>query len=115
MKGSKPRLLFVCGQNKRRSPTAEKLYAKDQRIEVRSAGLSEKSPRRLKESDLLWADAVLAMEEGYKARIKREFRGVELPPVICLEIPDDYEFMDAGLQELLLESVESVLRERFGL
>ena len=34
----KPHVLFVCGRNQWRSPTAARIYANDQRIEVRSAG-----------------------------------------------------------------------------
>src|SRR5512139_3631699 len=37
---SRPHILFVCGRNKWRSPTAERLYRNDNRIEVRSAGVS---------------------------------------------------------------------------
>ena len=35
----KPRILFICGRNLWRSQMAERIYANDQRMEVRSAGL----------------------------------------------------------------------------
>jgi len=42
---TRPRILFVCGRNKWRSPTAATVYRDDQRVEVRSAGISAKSAR----------------------------------------------------------------------
>jgi hypothetical protein len=40
------RILFLCSRNHWRSPTAEALYQKDQRFEVRSAGVSAWARRR---------------------------------------------------------------------
>ena len=105
------KILFVCGRNLRRSPTAERLFRKDPRVSVRSAGVSDSSPRRVRESDLLWADLVLVMERKYAARIRAAFPNVdELPPLESLEIPDDFGFMDAELVELLRVAVEERLR-----
>lgn len=104
------KVLFVCGRNKRRSPTAEKIFRNDPRLSVRSAGTSPSSRRKIREGDLLWADRVLVMERKYAARIHAVFRDLDrLPPMESLEIPDDYEFMDAALIELLHSSMEEIL------
>jgi predicted protein tyrosine phosphatase len=100
------KLLFVCGRNLRRSPTAERLFRKDPRVSVRSAGVSDSSPRRVREDDLRWADIVLVMERKYAARIVAAFGHSELPVVESLEIPDEFEFMDPELVELLEGAVE---------
>jgi predicted protein tyrosine phosphatase len=51
------------------------------------------------------------MERKYAARIRAAFPDVdELPPLESLEIPDDFEFMDAELVELLRVAVEERLR-----
>ena len=113
---SKPRLLFICGRNQWRSPTAEAIYRKDPRIAVRSAGVSEKSRRRLSEKDLDWADLVLVMERKYKSRILGTFRDhPKLPRIVSLDIPDEYERMDQELIALIRKGTEFQLKNEFGL
>jgi predicted protein tyrosine phosphatase len=86
----------------RRSPAAERLFRKDPRLSVCSAGTSDSGPRRVGEPDLLWADRVLVKERKYAARIRAAFGHVgELPPIEPLEIPDEFEFIDEELVELL--------------
>lgn len=103
-------ILFVCGKNLRRSPTAEAFYRNDVRMEVRSAGVSEKSRHRISARDLAWADLVLVMERKHRARILEAFPDLEpLPRIESLEIPDDYEFMDEELVTLIREGTEGFL------
>ena len=99
----KPRLkiLFVCAMNKDRSATAEKIYRNDPRLEVRSAGVRSGANRRVSEADLRWADVVFAMEHEHKLWIKTRFEGLPLPRIDVLEIPDEFEYMDPALQEML--------------
>jgi len=104
-----PRLniLFVCGMNQWRSPTAERVYRHDSRVSVRSAGVSAKARHVLSEDDLNWADIVLAMEHKHLSRIQEQFRSRSgMPPMACLEIPDDYTFMDGELIELIRSGTE---------
>jgi predicted protein tyrosine phosphatase len=97
-------LLFVCGRNQWRSPTAAQIYASDQRVEVRSAGLSAQSRHRLCASDLRWADLLLVMERRQATRIRDTFR--DPPPIECLDIPDVYRYMDPDLIEQLVAATE---------
>jgi predicted protein tyrosine phosphatase len=87
--------------NKQRGVTAEQLYRKDARLEVRSAGVRSDANRRVSEEDLQWADVVFAMEREHKAWLTMRFEGLELPPIEVLDIPDEYECMDPHLQEML--------------
>ena len=105
------KVLFVCGRNQRRSPTAERIFKDDPRMSVRSAGVSDSSKRRVKENDLFWADVVFVMEPKYAARIRFQFPAESIPPMRSLDIPDDYEYMDAELVELLKTAVEHELVE----
>jgi predicted protein tyrosine phosphatase len=104
------KLLFLCSRNQWRSPTAEAVYQNDPRLEVRSAGVSASARRRVSEKLLRWADLVLVMEAAYKKKLREDF-----PQVIhdlrieVLDIPDDYEFMDPALVELIKTSVEPLL------
>jgi len=103
-------------KNQWRSPTAERIYRDDPRIEVRSVGVSEKSRRRISADDLAWADLVMVMEQRYKSRITETFHDRErLPPIVSLDIPDEYEYMDGELIKLIHEGVEFHLRQELNL
>ena len=87
--------------NKERSVTAERLYRKDARLEVRSAGVRADANRRVSESDLQWADVVFAMEREHKDWIVERFAALDLPPIDVLDVPDEFAVMDPRLQEML--------------
>jgi predicted protein tyrosine phosphatase len=112
---TKPHILFVCGRNQCRSPAAARLYANDQRIEVRSAGISPVSSHKVTSRDMAWADLVLVMEGNQADRLAAIFWDIRLPPIECLAIPDGEDTLDDdSLSELIRESTESVLAARFG-
>ena len=103
-------ILFICSRNQWRSPTAEKIYSKDNRINVCSAGTSPKARKTVNAKDLEWAEIIFVMEYKHKDRLKAEFsRLLQDKKVIVLDIPDEYQYMDEELIELLRESVEGYL------
>jgi predicted protein tyrosine phosphatase len=53
------RMLFVCGRNRRRSPTAEILFAEIDGIEVLSGGTSPEAECPVSSDLLEWADRIL--------------------------------------------------------
>ena len=108
---AQPHLLFVCGRNQWRSPTAAHLYANDPRIEVRSAGLAASSRHRINKADVEWADLILVMEPEQKKRIQKQFYGH--PSIECMDIPDLYVYMDDTLVTLIQERVEDALERHF--
>lgn len=111
MASRRPRVLFICSRNQWRSPTAAQIYATDDRIDVRSAGLASSSRHQISDADLAWADLVLVMEDRHKAQLRAMFQGQALPSIKCLDIPDDYRFMDAELVELIIEATEALIAE----
>lgn len=100
------KILFVCGRNKWRSPTAERIYRNDSRVQVRSAGVSSSVQRQVSQKDIEWCDLILVMEQKYKEYIVKKFKTLQLPPVYSLDIPDDYQFMDEELIELIRSGTE---------
>jgi len=111
----KPRILFICGRNQWRSRKAQELYANDQRMEVRSAGVSPISARQVSRQDLEWADLVLVMEPKHEDRVVSMFRGMRLPRFDCLDIPDESETMDdETLAELIRDGTEGFFTLNFG-
>jgi protein-tyrosine phosphatase len=106
----RPNILVVCGRNKKRSRTAESIFKNDNRFRIRSVGLSPKSDRKISEKDLNWADLIFVMETGQRAKIWGLYRHMELPQIEILDIPDDYEFMDKELIELLTNRINDTLK-----
>lgn len=111
----RPNVLVVCGRNKRRSRTAEFLFKNDRRFSIRSVGLSPKSERQLKEHDIHWSDVILVMEDGQARRISQTYRGLDLPTVSVLHIPDEYNYRDTELIDLLTERINRNLHDAWGL
>lgn len=101
MNAPRLKVLFVCAMNRQRSVTAERLYRKDARLEVRSAGVRSGANRRVREGDLSWADVVFVMERDQKVWITERFQACALPKIDVLDIPDEFEVMDPELQEIL--------------
>lgn len=95
-------VLFVCSQNRLRSPTAEQIFAYRTDIEVASAGTNHDAETPLSVELVRWADVIVVMEKTHRTKVQRRFRAVlGGKRVICLDIPDDYEFMEPGLVSLL--------------
>ena len=102
----KRRVLFVCSQNRLRSPTAEQVFADWPGIEVSSAGLNEDADVPVTSELLAWADLIFVMEKPHRARLQSKFRSqLKGQRIVCLNIPDIYRFMDAQLVRLLKASV----------
>ena len=100
------RVLFVCSQNRLRSPTAEQVFAEWPGIEVASAGLNDEADNPVTPELLQWADTIFVMERAHRSRLSRKFkRYLNKQRVICLNIPDMYTFMDPDLVTLLKQSV----------
>jgi len=105
------RVLFVCSRNRLRSPTAEQVFRDWPGIEVQSAGLKPDAEERLSGEHLAWADVVFVMEAAHKRELARRFApSLRDTRVVCLDIPDDFEFMDPALVEILQRRVPPHLR-----
>ncbi len=102
-------LLFVCSRNQWRSPTAEKVF-KDMGFSARSAGTSPNARRTISAKDIQWADEVFVMESKHRDRIKANFdRLTQFQKIHVLDIPDDFQYMDQELVDLLKDIVPTYL------
>lgn len=99
-------ILFLCSQNKLRSPTAEAVFCDVTGWEVRSAGLNRGADIYISNEDVDWAEYIFVMEQTHKKKLKQKFRGcIKNQKVICLGIPDNYDYMDNKLIEILKKKV----------
>ena len=96
------RVLFVCSQNKLRSPTAEQVFSNRAGFEVASAGTDRSAGNPVSAEALAWADVIFVMKRAHRNKLAKGFREhLKNKRVICLDIPDDYEFMDPVLIRML--------------
>jgi predicted protein tyrosine phosphatase len=92
------KLLFICSQNRWRSLTAERIFDGVAGHQARSAGTEDGARIRVTPGHLGWADLIFVMERRHRDRLRAKF-GQEIAGkrVICLQIPDDYGYMDVAL------------------
>lgn len=99
-------LLFVCSRNQWRSPTAEEIFKNNQEHQAKSAGTEPSARIKITEKLINWADIIFVMEKKHKERIKQRFATVvDEKELIVLDIPDEYQFMDEELVDLIKLSV----------
>jgi predicted protein tyrosine phosphatase len=95
-------ILFVCARNRLRSPTAERVFGDLPGVETDSAGLAPDADVRLSGDQLQWADLVVVMEKAHRTKLRRGYaRALGGTRVVCLDIPDRYDYMQAELIGLL--------------
>ena len=106
-RAAKNKVLFVCNQNRMRSPTAEKIFCEHPCLEVKSAGVDKDAMVPITGDLLEWADIIFVMEKRQRNLIHKRFKDIyQRKRIVCLYIPDEYDFMDPGLI-LLLKQVTS--------
>jgi predicted protein tyrosine phosphatase len=101
-------LLFLCNQNRLRSPTAETIFSDIDGYDVQSADLNNDAAVPVTPELVEWADYIFVMEKSHKNRLRKKFgRYLNTQRLIGLNIPDEYEFME--------ESLIGFLKQRMGL
>ena len=100
------RVLFVCRLNRHRSATAERIFCKRKDLDVRSAGTEEDALVRVNARMLQWADVIFAMDPMQVEALRRMFPAhPALERVVCLDIPDEFAFLQPQLVEMLNDRV----------
>lgn len=107
------RVLFICSMNRLRSPTAEQVFATHPGIECDSAGLNNDAHNPVTGELVEWAELIFMMEQVHRTKLSRRFKShIGNRRVVCLEIPDDYDFMEPALVEMLRRKVTPHLLRR---
>jgi len=104
------KVLFLCSRNRWRSLTAEKVFDDLDGISARSAGTEPNARIRVTAGHLSWAELIFVMEKKHLRRLQDKFpEAIADKKIICLHIPDEYEFMQPELVDLLQASVTPYL------
>ncbi len=105
------KILFICTQNRLRSPTAEQVFSQWDDLECDSAGVGADAEVTLSVDQIEWADVIFVMEKVHRSKLSKKFKShLNGKRVIVLGIPDDYEFMEEALVDLLNVKVPQFLR-----
>jgi predicted protein tyrosine phosphatase len=104
-------VLFLCARNRLRSPTAEQLFCELAGFEVSSAGVNSDADNPVTGEMLEEADIIFVMEKDHRRKLQQRFkRHLGKARIICLDIPDNYAFMDPDLIASLHKKVTPHLR-----
>lgn len=104
------KILFVCSQNKLRSPTAEQVFSETRGLDVLSAGTNHDAVTPLCSELVEWADKIFVMENTHREKLRKRFRSsLNGKKIICLGIPDDFRYMDPELISILKKKVPPFL------
>ncbi len=99
-------LLFVCSENRLRSPTAEAVFSEYAGISAIAAGTNKDAETTVSGDLIEWADAILVMEKSHRDKTTNRFREqLKGKKLAVLAIADNYEYMQPELVELLKSKV----------
>jgi predicted protein tyrosine phosphatase len=105
------RALFICTHNRLRSPTAEHVFSTWPGVDTDSAGLGSDADVPLSPEQIEWATIIFVMEKKHRNQLATKFRRhLNGKRVVCLDIPDDYEYMQPELIKLLESKAAKFLR-----
>ena len=105
------RLLFVCSENRLRSPTAEAVFSEYEGVEAIGAGTNIGAVTPVSGDLIEWADFILVMEKSHRNIISEKYRELlKDKRLIVLDIPDIYNCMQPELIQLLKAKVSRVVR-----
>ena len=76
-------------------------------MQARSAGTEAGARIKVTAGRIGWADVIFVMEKKHLRRLREKYEvALAGKPVVCLNIPDEYEFMQPELIERLQAAVE---------
>ena len=105
------KLLFVCSENRLRSPTAEAVFSNYEGVEVIGAGTNTDAATPVSGEVIEWADIVLVMEKCHRDKVAKKFsQQLKGKKIAVLDIPDQYDFMQPELVSLLKAKVPRYVR-----
>jgi len=71
-------------------------------FEVASAGINPEAETPVSPELLQWADIIFVMERVHRNKLSKKFPAhLKDKRIICLDIPDEFEFMDPALVRVL--------------
>lgn len=104
------KLLFVCSENRLRSPTAEAIFSEYEGVEAIGAGTNKDAATPVSGDLIEWADVILVMETVHRDKIFAKYKKLlKGKHSVVLDIPDNYQRMQPELIQLLEAKVSKYI------
>ena len=104
-------LLFICSENRLRSPTAEAVFSEYEGVNAIGAGTNSDSETPVSGDLVEWADVILVMEKSHRNKVSKKYKALlQGKRLVCLDIPDNYDCMQPELVKLLKAKVPKYVR-----
>ena len=104
-------LLFVCSENRLRSPTAEEVFSEYDGVNAIGCGTNLDAETPLSGDLIEWADVIFVMEKSHKNKVSKKYKELlQSKKLACLDIPDNYDRMQPELVQLLKNKVPRYVR-----
>lgn len=109
--GDYKRVLTVCSANMLRSPTmAHVLSADPYNYNTRSAGIAGFALIPVTNDLLMWADEIVCADSEHTTVINKMLQKLDIDkPLINLRIPDNYEYRNPNLIDLIKLRYDAIL------
>jgi len=92
------KLLFVCSENRLRSPTSEAVFSEYEGVEAIGAGTNSDAETPVSGDLIEWADIILVMEKSHRNKVAKKYKELlKDKRLVVLDIPDNYECMQPEL------------------
>lgn len=99
-------LLFVCSENKLRSPTGEDVFCEFIDVDAIGCGTNSDAATTVSGDLIEWADVIFVMEQTHRNKVSKKFQALlKNKRLICLDIPDNFKRMDPELVKILEDKV----------
>lgn len=106
-------VLCLCSRNRLRSPTAEWVASQLEHVQSDSAGLAPDAEVVVDSEQVRWADTIVVMDKSHLKKLKSKFsKYLAGKKIVCLDIPDNYEYMQPELIVLLEKRMIPHLRRK---
>jgi predicted protein tyrosine phosphatase len=114
--GETKKVLCVCSAGLLRSPTAANVLHKEFGYNTRAVGV-DTGHALIPITNVLcyWADEIVVMEYDHQNKVEyflKDFTWVKDKEIICLNIPDNYEYMNQALQNIIYNEYKSYLTNK---
>ncbi|MCK4842303.1 MAG: phosphotyrosine protein phosphatase [Methylococcales bacterium] len=88
----------------------EAVFSEYEGVDAISCGTNNDAETPLSGDLIEWLDIILVMENSHKKKVSKKYQNLlKDKRLVCLDIADNYEFMQAELVKLLQEKVAKYL------
>jgi predicted protein tyrosine phosphatase len=110
--GTVKKVLCVCSAGLLRSPTIASFLNKEYGYNTRAVGVGvEYALIPISDALVYWADLIVCAEKSHERYIRDNLPNDSLPPIISLDIEDDYGYNQPELVDQIRNKLNNLIKE----